>query len=432
MEVYMLRLFSVSRLGYISTGIIFSLFFVLFMFSCSNATTPDEGKLTPDQHAALVGDELTEANNEFAISFLKQLNETHTIEEEDISVSPLSLSIALSMTYNGAQNETATQMAELLECENMDLEDFNQQYLHLLSSLENCDSSLQLDIANSMWIQDSYFVYDDFIQTNQTYYLSEVSNAPFDETTVTAINNWVYENTNGKITDIIQQVTPNERLFILNALYFKGNWTYQFDPQETEEMNFNLYDNTVKQVQMMKSGGTDFTYYFTDNFTLCRIPYGQDKIAMYILLPDFNSTTDDIISELSAENWDLWKNSCESLSDEDAEYFQFMLPKFRVEYEKTLNQDLIAMGMELAFTPEADFKKISPSAQLWISYVKQKTFLEVNEEGSEATAVTIISFEDAIYPSFIVNRPFLYFINDDRSNTILFMGAITNPEYEQN
>ena len=191
-----------------------------------------------------------------------------------------------------------------------------------------------------------------------------------------------------------------------------------------------MSEDSLITVQMMKSSGKDYTYYFDENFSLCRMPYGRDVLAMYILLPDYNYTIEEILNEFDADEWLTWKNSLTPLPEEDEyEYFEFSLPKFKIEYETKFNDILTDLGMVIPFTEYANFGKMTTEA-LWINYVKQKTFIEINEEGTEAAAATVVSMASGITPSFIVDRPFIYVLCDDRTDTILFMGKVREPLYE--
>ncbi len=410
----------------------------ILILGCSNKTTsPGNGNNNDyskvDSLAYSVDEELTSANLKFALKVFNKIEEQNS--DENIFISPLSLSIALAMTYNGALEETYEAMSTTLEFQNMSLDKVNEEFLKLIKSLQACDSNVELSIANSIWIRDGFPVKPGFIERNENFYLSQVSNLDFNlPNAPDIINNWVEENTNGKITDLIQQISPLEVMFLINALYFKGQWKFQFDEADTEEDIFHLSDGTTKIVLMMKSSGKDYKYYFDDNFSAVRMPYGRDKISMYVFLPKGEYNLDDFIASIDAENWNNWMNSFDSLSnifeyEEDYECFEFNLPKFKLEYEKELNDALKALGMEIAFTDYANFGEIS-EGPLWINYVKQKAFIEINEQGSEAAAATVVSMSYGSPPDFIVNRPFFFVIRDDRSGTILFMGKILDPSYE--
>ena len=415
--------------------LIFILIGILILGCSYKTTSPGNGNnddyAKVDSLAYSVDEELTSANLKFALKVFNKIEEQNS--DENIFISPLSLSIALAMTYNGALEGTYEAISTTLEFQNMSLDKLNEEFLKLIKSLQRCDSKVELSIANSIWIRNDFPVKPDFIERNENFYLSQVSNLDFNlPNAPDIINNWVEENTNGKITELIQQISPYEVMFLINALYFKGQWKFQFDVADTEEDIFHLSDGTTKIVSMMSNSGNDFYYYFDDYFSAVRMPYGRDKIAMYIFLPNYNSgyDLDYFMENLNEENWNNWMASFDTL---DTPFYEdmFKIPKFKLEYEKELNDVLKALGMEIAFNPStANFGGMSDVKPLWINYVKQKAFIEVNEQGSEAAAATVVSMASGITPNFIVNRPFFFVIRDDRSETILFMGKILDPGYE--
>ena len=414
--------------------LIFILIGILILGCSYKTTSPGNGNnddyAKVDSLAYSVDEELTSANLKFALKVFNKIEEQNS--DENIFISPLSLSIALAMTYNGALEETQNAMANTLEFQSMSLDEVNEEYLKLIKSLQRCDSKVELSIANSIWIRDNYPVRDDFIERNENFYLSMVSNLNFGlPDAPEIINNWVEENTNGKITDLIQQIAEDEVMFLINALYFKGQWKFQFDVANTQEEDFYLSDGSTKTVSMMTNSGNDFVYYFADYFSSVRMPYGRDKIALYIFLPDYDNgyDLDYFLENLTEANWNNWMSSYDSL-EIPFEEEMFKIPKFKLEYEKYLDEVLKALGMEIAFTPYANFGGMTDEGNPWINYVKQKAFIEINEQGSEASASTVVSMVECVPPPFIVNHPFFFVIRDDRSETILFMGKILDPSYE--
>jgi serpin B len=353
----------------------------------------------------------------------------------NIFYSPLSLTIALAIAYNGAAGSTAEAMAIGMTLPDLTLDALNLQFNNLILSLQNCDGDLTLNIANSLWANLDFPVAEDFQQRIVDFYLADAANLPFgDPQSVELINNWVSAHTGGKITNILSGPISEETvLFLINALYFNAYWTFQFDPDSTIDYPFLLPDSSYKTVSMMRSSGRDYTYYYGDNFQVVRMPYGRNVISMYVFLPDYEYSVNEFIANLNSSDWNLWMNSFDSLEaywGEEEVFSQFGLPKFKVEYEKTLNDALTALGMGLIFTPDADFTGLTvPPHNPWISFIKQKAFIEVNEAGTEASAATIIEFIEALTPCFIANCPFFFVIRDDRSGTILFMGKIVDPEY---
>ncbi|MFQ5769298.1 MAG: serpin family protein, partial [bacterium] len=234
--------------------------------------------------------------------------------------------------------------------------------------------------------------------------------------------------TNGKIEKIIDSINPNIVMFLINAIYFKGTWTYEFDKELTQDDFFTLPNDTQKSCKMMVQTG-EFSYLENDDFQAIDLPYGAGEFRMTIFLPKPTKSLDALIGELNEGNWSNWLSSF----SKDSVTLQF--PKFKLEYEITLNDVLKALGMGIAFTGQADFTRMYQPGGLFISYVKHKTFVEVNEEGTEAAAVTVVAIMDSAGgPSNIifmrVDRPFIFVIRERHSQTILFMGKIVEPSSE--
>jgi serpin B len=215
-------------------------------------------------------------------------------------------------------------------------------------------------------------------------------------------------------------------MFLINALYFKGDWVIKFDEAETQKQDFFIPEEPTVDVDMMTTSDT-FSYYAGENFQAARLPYGRDKIAMYIFLPDENIPLYSFIANLNQTTHDDYISRLSPVDD-----LTVKLPKFKVEYGvKRLNSILETLGMEIAFNPlAANLSGIATptSGNLYISYVDHKATIEVNEKGTEAAAATSVGIGlTSMPPSFIVNRPFFFEIRDDRSGSILFMGTIVNP-----
>ena len=345
----------------------------------------------------------------------------------NVFVSPYSLSTALAMAYNGAVGQTEAEMRDVLSYGSMSLDQMNSQQYNLIKSLEGCDVDVSLAIANSLWIREGFNVHQDFKDRLTESYESEVQELDFDLSSAPdIINQWVEDNTNGKITDLIAFIDPAEMLFLINALYFKANWTTQFDPEKTVEMDFHLLDGSNKPVQMMSMEQQEFGHYASDSFSLIRLPYGREVVAMYIFLPHPDNDINTFFDDMSAAGW---MQINEAFEDMTYGRIDLYLPKFKMEYEVKYNDVLKAMGMPSAFSGSAEFDNITALKPFFINYVKQKTFIEVNEEGTEAAATTAVSGTAGGPLAFMANRPFFFVIRDDRSETILFMGRITDPEY---
>ncbi len=409
---------------------------VMFLLGSCTVTTPEQElyNTEADFHASRVNEEIVNANTHFALDVLQGLAGEE--EQENIFFSPLSLSIALSMTINGAAGTTLEQMQETLHYDDMTLEELNGQNLHLIRSLLDFDPSIELGLANSIWIREEYPVREEFIGLNEEYYLSEIfPDQPFDEQTVIDANLWVSDKTGGRITDLLENLDPLSVLFLLNAIYFSADWKFQFDPNETTEENFKTCSGENVQVPFMKCKGVDFTYISGENYQGVRLPYGNGNIAMYVILPDYGIDLQAMILEQDINSFKDWFSGYEPAPQELQEYSSFSLPTFEVTYEKEYNELLINLGMTNAFIELlAEFcAMVYEPYKPYISYVKQKTWIRTDEEGSEATAATIVMMDEYSIEEFYIfeaNRPFVYIIRDDRNGSLLFIGIMDDPSLE--
>ncbi|MBP7496080.1 MAG: serpin family protein [Bacteroidales bacterium] len=369
---------------------------------------------------------LAESDNHFGIEFFKELNSKEEAGK-NIMVSPLSVALVLAMIYNGADTDTKTAMEKALLLEGMTREEINNSYKGLISKLQSLDPKVLFGIANSIWYRDDFPVLQEFINTNKTYYNAEVTALDFNNpSSVNIINNWVASKTNNKINKIIDEITAENIMFLINAIYFKGIWKYQFEKKNTKPYPFHLADKTVKNVDMMEQKA-DFMVYNDKIFRAVELPYGKGQYSMLVLVPTEDYTVEDIISQLTNENWTKWCNNLTPI-----EKMIVVLPKFKFKYEKKLNEVLIKMGMGIAFDNNADFSKINPDADLFISKVLHKTYIDVDEEGTEAAAVTVIvvNTTSTLDNYFIADRPFLFVIKEKNTNAMLFMGKVMEPKYE--
>lgn len=393
--------------------------------SCEEAgDTPDPTPLELTPKSKL----LIQADNAFGLELFREVVGSEE-ETKNIMVSPLSVSLALAMTYNGADSATRDAMEETLHLSGLTLEEINTSYKNLIEAMISLDPKVTLKIANSIWYRDDFLVEPDFLDVNQTYFDAEVAPLDFsDPASLETINDWVAENTNDKITKILDLIDPLDVMYLINAIYFKGIWTYQFDPEMTSDLPFYMADGMTQEVPFMIMEA-DIRYYQNDLFEAIELPYGKGDYSMIVMVPVNDKSTGDIIDQMTAENLDTWFNAFYL-----REGLKIHLPTFRFEYEKSLNEILSTLGMAIAFSPgEADFSKINPYFELFISEVKHKTFVEVNEEGTEAAAVTSVTISlTSIGPSnlFEANRPFLFLIKENRSNALIFMGKVALPVIE--
>lgn len=382
-------------------------------------------ELPVSEKPASIDTKLVSANTKFGFNLFSKLLVKDN--NKNIFFSPSSIALALAMTYNGASGSTQESMGKALELQGMNLQQINSNYAELKASLENPDSQVTLNIANSLWADQNASLKPDFIQNNQDFYQAKLTNLNFaDAGTPGIINNWVKENTQGKIEKIVENIDPDQVLFLLNAIYFKGSWTREFDQDKTAEFPFSLSSGEEKQHPMMSQSG-DYKYYETEQFQAVNLPYGENgRVSFYVFLPKQNSNLKSFYQNLNAANWETWMSQFAKREG------SVRLPRFKMDYEATLNDALSALGMEEAFSNNANFSEMGNN--LKISEVKHKTFVEVNEEGTEAAATTSVGIEltSATVPSqkpfkMIVNRPFFCAIRDNQTGSILFMGSIVEP-----
>uniref|UniRef100_UPI003217A77F serpin family protein n=1 Tax=uncultured Draconibacterium sp. TaxID=1573823 RepID=UPI003217A77F len=405
---------------------LFTVFLLAVIYSCSqNTDSPNTPKVIElDEKSA----QLVEADNAFGLENFKKISQEST--EDNIMVSPLSISLALAMAYNGAAGDTKSEMEEALKLNGLTPEQINNSYKMLVNALQSLDEDVVFEIANAIFHEENFPVKQVFLDLNNNYYNAEVDGIDFSSpAALTTINNWVANKTHDKITEILDALSSDARMVLLNAIYFYGTWTKEFNKEGTKLRNFNMVNGSTKEVPMMSK--EDKLDYLSNNlFSAVKLPYGTGQYNMMVMLPAEGKNSQDIIEELSAKNWKNWTNDFES-----HENVVVTMPRFKFEFKAQLIKVLQQMGMQKAFSPSADFSGISDVA-LYISKVIHKTYIDVNETGTEAAAVTAIVFEvTSAGPSepqkiyFTVDKPFVFAITEKDTNAILFIGEVKNPEY---
>lgn len=372
--------------------------------------------------------EVINTNNDFGLELFKTIN-MHD-RSPNLMMSPTSVSLALGMAYNGADGATKEAFDSVLNYEGLTRDEVNEITRDLINTLVTNSKGNLLEIANSIWYRTGFPVYDAFIAMNRTYYDAEVEELDFSSPdAVKRINKWVADKTHDKIDKVINQLSPESMMVLINALYFNCLWETEFDPDETAmEMFYNEDQAVYGEVEMMKTEAT-FNYAATDDFTAVELPYKNGKFSMRLFLPAYGSSVDDLIGKLDAATWNSW---LEAFAEHDD--VQVVMPKFKFEYERSIGADLADMGLGIAFTGEADFSGIS-DIDLLISEVIHKTYIDVSEEGTEAAAVTAVVFETtSVGPSGPVvirlDRPFLFTITENSSKAIMFAGKLGAPAYD--
>jgi len=368
---------------------------------------------------------LVESDNKFGLKLFREVNRGEADKTKNVFISPLSVSMALGMTLNGANGSTLEAMQETLELAGLNTEDINQSYKSLLALLVQLDPKVKFQIVNSIWHRDDYTFEPDFINRNKTFFNALVRALNFaDPRAKDIINGWVKESTNNLIDKIVDEITADHVMFLINAIYFKGIWAYQFDPAKTEDDFFTTLDGAAKPCRMMQLNG-DLRYFENDAFQAIDLPYGDAGFSMTILLPRTRTQVDSLIAACTPESWAAWMAGFSNQTVELA------MPKFTTQYEIKLNDALSALGMGVAFTGAADFTRMYRLGGLTIDEVKHKTFVKVDEEGTEAAAVTSVGIIRTSLPQTIsmrIDHPFVFAIRENHSQTILFIGKVLAPE----
>lgn len=392
-----------------------SLAVALAVSACSEATAPNARITALPRDLSGAETSVISANNAFAFDLFRTVNlDEH---KENVFVSPLSASMALGMTANGANGTTYDEMRSTLHLTGSTREDVNGSYKSLISLLRGLDPQTRFTIANSIWYDQTFPFNASFLDESKQYFDAEVAGLDFTSpSALTTINSWVDTQTNGKIPGILEQIDSDEVMFLVNAIYFKGTWVKQFDKSKTVDAPFYAADATTSTVPMMsRAPGVLLTR--NAEYSAVDLPYGNSAFTMTVVLPN-----GDI--DAFAESFDeaKWNALLSSLRDNDVGVY---LPRFRIEWKRLLNPDLERLGMRSAFV-DADFTRMSPLGRsLVITKVIQKTYVDVDEEGTEAAAATSVGIGPTSAPvSFRADRPFLVVIRERFSGTILFIGKI--------
>jgi serine protease inhibitor len=382
---------------------IFTVLLLSLLFSCSRdfSSLQENGK--PAMRALKPSEtQLVKTSRNFGIKLFEKIN-SQDASGDNLFISPLSVSMALGMTMNGAAGETYEAMRQTLDFGDLSEDEINEAYRSLIDLLLHLDPEVVFEIANSIWPRQGFPVLPSFLEANQTYFDSEVRPLDF--------------------------VRPDAVMYLINAIYFKGTWTYRFDEQLTAPDIFYTSGQGSVQCQMMKISG-NWLYHWNDDVEIIDLPYGDSLFTMTVFLPETDRNIDDFIAGLTPEKYKSYLNSLEY------HFGTLEMPKLKIGYKLLLNDALQALGMGIAFGGGADFSRISSGGGICISQVIHQTFLQVDEEGTEAAAATIVGLKEtnAGGPSGFfmkVNRPYFFVIRERVNNTILFMGKIMEPEWEE-
>jgi serpin B len=367
-----------------------------------------------------------ESSNEFGLELFTKVAES---ENKNLMLSPLSASTALTMLLNGCGGDTYTQLQGALKYPaGMTISDINEAYKSLVEQLLNADPKVKLALANAIFYRNGFVVKDPFLNVMNNDYKAYIKGLDFSApSALTTINKWASDNTNGKIPEVLQEISAQAVMFIMNALYFNGDWSYQFDKSLTQERPF--YPDGGSSVNVSTMNGEVGSKIVSGNgFKVIEMPYGRTNFTMIVIVPD--GTLGTFYPSFTNESW----NQITSNLDQMTEFGKanVFMPKFKFSYEKYLNDQLQSMGMVDAFIPfQADLSSIS-DASIYVSFVKQNTFVEVDEEGTEAAAVTTIGIEVTSFPpqptQFVIDKSFIFAIRERTTNTLMFIGQVVSPE----
>jgi serine protease inhibitor len=365
---------------------------------------------------------LIAASNDFAFDLFREVRAARPAE--DIFISPTSASMALGMTLNGAAGQTLDSMRTALRLGPAPLAEINAGYRSLIDLLRGLDDAVDFSIANSIWAQAGMSFRAEFLEAGRTSFDAEIRSLDFGApATLGTINGWVSENTGGKIPKILESIASDEIMFLINAIFFKGDWRVPFDPAKTRDQPFHTAGGTTRSVPTMELEPVPLRYGSAGGHTIVELLYGNGAFAMTLVLPGQGQGIAELTAGLDQATWSAWTSG---LIEQKV---GLTLPRFRLEFSRELKDDLSALGMRIAFDPaRADFSGMLEGAgpgDLYITRVIQKTFVDVNEEGTTAAAATAVGIGLTSAPPVVrFDRPFLFAIRERFSGTILFLGQV--------
>jgi serine protease inhibitor len=383
-------------------------------------TRPAPAQASPARGGSVT---LEAANQGFAFRLFAQL--THS-RSHNTFISPLSISLAMAMVANGADGTTRQAILSSLGLGERSMGDVDRANAALITALSARDPKVQLAVANSVWIRKGLAVLSSFTQALKTFYQAPVTSLDFtDPATIGTINGWVSRQTHGLIPTILQSISPQDVLYLINTLYFHADWTSQFPRNATSQQPFTLLSDRHVAVPMMANEGM-FSYFEDAQQQVIQLPYADGAFSMYILLPKVGVPYATYLERLTAQSWNA------TVSGLTSQHGSIALPRFTIQYEHQLEGTLSALGMKPAFDAEADFRNLFGRRTAAISAVVHKTVLKVYEAGTTAAAVTAVTIPGAAPTpnkpfSMTVDRPFFCALADDSTGTLLFMGAIVDP-----
>jgi serpin B len=394
---------------------------VLACLACKDASGPGPTPITSlPRDLTATEQKLIASSNTFAFDLFHRINSA--AQGDNVFISPLSASMALGMTANGAGGQTYEAFRTALRLGGASKQEVNDGYKSLIALLTSVDNTTDFRIANSIWYEKTFPFNASFLNESKSFFNAQVQGIDFRQpSAVGTINGWVNDATAKKIPTIIDSIDPAEVMFLINAVYFKGTWQKQFDKAKTQDAPFFSLDGSRKSAPMMHAT-QDVRLGSVAGMTAVDLPYGNSAYSMTLILPGSGTNVNDAVASLTPAQW---KSIVDGFHPAEVDLY---LPRFRMEWNKILNSDLMSMGLGPAFSDGADFTPMSPRGNdLVITKVIQKTFVDVNEEGTEAAAATSVGIGVTSAPLITTVRldhPFIFAIRERFSGTILFIGKI--------
>jgi len=397
---------------------------VLFLFPYQ----PDQPPQANDTGSTQQGvQEVVNANNQFAFELYSELNK---VEDSNIFYSPYSISSALAMTYESAKGQTADEMKSVFHFPESNI--LRSNFAAIYNSINKRDKTYELRTGNALWVQQDYPFIENYLSTVENYYGGKAANLDFvreTEKSRQTINNFIEEQTNNKIKDLIPpgSLDSMTRLVLTNAIYFKGTWEWEFDKSDTSDQDFKITPTNIVKTPMMHMDPDKVKFNYTDtgDLQILELPYKGEEISMLIILPTGN--LDSIETSLTAEKLEEWKSEMQE-TRLDAIY----LPKFEFDTKYFMKETLSSLGMPTAFSEAADFSGMTLAEQLFISKVIHQAYVKVDEKGTEAAAATAVIIEaTSAKPTerkiFRADHPFIFIIQEKETGNILFLGKVVDP-----
>lgn len=396
----------------------------LALVACGDPTGPGAEPITELPRALTVQEQaVIRQGNAFGLELVREM--VRRDERPNVVLSPLSASMALGMTLNGAAGTTFDAMRSTLGFGALGQEEINEAYRTLMELLTDLDPQVRFDIANSVWTNRDVPFHDAFTQAVRAAFDARVESRDFaDPATLSAINGWVSDSTEGLIERILDGLDPEMAAILINAIYFDGAWTTQFDPDDTRPHDFRPADGSTVRVDMMNLDAVKVPMGGGPDYQAVELPYGGGAFGMVVVVPSGDARA--FAADLDEARWE---SILGGLQVREAD--QISIPRLTIAFDGYLNEPLKAMGMGEAFHPGADFSRMSPIGdRLCIDFVRQKTFIEVDERGTKAAAVTAVGIRPTSFNGLIADRPFLFAIRERLSGTLLFVGVVGDPTHE--